>query len=306
MPLETLNIGTLEKIVLGKCESFVTMGLWPAGNKLRPKKWLANFTESEKEHALYLLNAFCYYNPELTTAILKATVMQLTNELEESSTIDETISKWNVMLSKTIFIPSTGESPNVTDSGVILSNYLRRNLKVPECQVLTTAHLYNSAYTGILAKMENIVFFDDLIGSGKQLITMYGQEFEKETDLLPPVGEQCKTHNLKPYYCSLMATQYGINQVRQQFPELKLFVGHILQENCSPFHPDNNIWPERLKSSGIDFIESASLRAGIPEDEIKGYHNLGLTIAFDLTIPDATLPIYRWNQNNWSALMEKS
>jgi hypothetical protein len=306
MPLETINIGTLEKIVLGKCESFVTMGLWPPGNKLRPRKWLENFNNSEKEHALYLLNAFCYFNADLTTAVLKATVMQLTNELEESTTIDDEISKWNLMLSETVFIPSTGESPNVTDSGLILSNYLRRNLKVPECQVLTTAHLYNNAYTGVFDKMKNVVFFDDLIGSGTQLKTMYGEDFEKETNLLPPIREQCKVHNLKPYYCSLMATEYGIDEVKKLFPELKLYVGHILQQNISPFHVDNNIWPERLKSSGIDFINSASLRAGIPQNEIKGYHDLGLTIAFDLTIPDATLPIYRWNQNNWSALMEKS
>ncbi len=306
MPLETINIGTLEKIVLDKCEAFVTMGIWPSGNKLRPRKWLSNFNDSEKEHALYLLNAFCYYNVEITTALLKSTILQLSNELNDSDTIEEKLASWNTMLYETIFVPATGERPNLTDSGIMLSNYLRRNLKIPEYQIFTTSQLYDSAHAGVFSKVKNIVFFDDLIGSGTQLFTMYGLDFEKDTDLLIPIREQCKVLNLKPFFCALVATQYGVDQVSNQFPELKILVSHKLQNNVSPFHPDNNIWPERLKISGIDFINSASLRAGIPQNEVKGYHDLGLSIAFDFTIPDATLPIFRWNQNNWSPLMEKS
>lgn len=306
MPLQINKVETLEKIVLGKCESFVNMAVWPAGEKLKPKKWLQNFSPGEKEHALYLLNNFCYFNPDICTALLKSVIVNLSLTLDRKERISEMQSDWQQMLMDTIFIPAIGENHNVTDSGYAISSYLRRELKIDQSQIFTVDDLYGSAHTGTFQKMKNIVFFDDFIGSGNQFMTMYGEEFEVDTDWEMPIQEKCNSLNLKPHFCTLLGSRFGVDRVLEKFPELSLNVAHILEPNSSPFHSDNLIWPEHLKSTSLDFMETTSKRAGIPDAEIKGYFDLGLSVAFEWTIPDATLPLFRWQSKTWSALMEKS
>lgn len=306
MPLHILDVTTLEQIVLSKCDSFVNMGVWPSGNKIDYRKWLANFEPDEREYALYLLNSFCYYNKDVSIALLKASILKISNGFQNSGSIIEIQRSWAEFIDKTIFIPSTGERRNVTDSGLILASYLRRDLKIPEAQVMVVDDLYGDAYIGVFEKMENIIFFDDLIGSGNQFLTLFNADFEKDTDFLNPIGEQCSKLKLIPHFCVLIGTAYGIDRISSQCPDVFISYAHMLGDNHSPFHDDNLIFPDRLKPGFDNFIRNASKRAGIKEQDILGYHDLALLLAFEFTIPDSTLPLFSHYSTNWNPLMEKS
>lgn len=306
MPLETIDVEALERIVIDKCENFVQMGLWPAGDTITYKRWLANFSTEDKEMALYLLNAFTYYNKDFCVALLKAAIVDISRRTLDNSSFRTSKTQWISFLSKTIFVPATGESRNITDSGVNLSSYLRRTLKISETQILTVDDLYSASYKGFLeSSYDNVIFFDDLIGSGNQFITMFNDEFEKDTDLLDSVGKRCKTLNLKPFYCVMMGTRYGIERINNRCPEVELSCAHIITPSDSPYHEECSIWPSRLKENSLNFLTRAAEKAGIKESEMRGYHNLGLVIAFEWTIPDCTIPIFSTKNPNWSALMEK-
>lgn len=306
MPLATPDIETLEQFVLGKCDSFTNMQVWPAGEKFRPQKWLKNFSNEEKEHALYLLNSFVFYNLEMCIALLKSCVSQLSNSIAAQNSLSGYSTMWDQYLADTLFIPSTGESRNVTDSGNLLAAYLRRDLLIPQYNILTVDQLYDSAYKSQISGYKNVVFFDDFIGSGRQFITLWTEDFDKDAKLYNPVGTQCVVLGLKPYYCSLIGTTYGVRNIQDKCSEVELHCAHILPETVSPLHPKSIVWPAHLQESGPEFVLAASRKAGIAEKDIKGFHNLGLALAFHFTIPDATLPIFRWQQNNWAPLMVKT
>ena len=306
MPLSPLSIKPLEELVLSKCDSFVRMGVWPSGEKIRPRKWLENFNETEKEFALYLLNSFTYYNMDLCIALLRASFLNLSTLLTPCDTIRQHLSNWDKLLADSVFIPVTGESRNITDSGNILAAYLRREMLIPQDNILTVDLLYDPGYLHILKTFKHVIFFDDFVGSGRQFLTMWNDDFEKEAKIFDSVHDQCKKLSLTSHYCAMLGTKYGVNRIIREASDIDLHFAHILEENMSPIHPDSIVWPEHLKKDALDFIMNTSRRAGIPDNQIAGFHNLGLTIAFNFTIPDATLPIFRWKKNGWFALMEKN
>jgi hypothetical protein len=306
MQIAPLNVNTLEKLVLNKCESFVTMGVWPSGSKLQYRQWLGNFSLVEKEHALYLLNSFSYYNMDMCIALLRASFLNLSNLLQPSTTISQQIDRWNKLIADSVFIPVTGETKNVTDSGNLLAGYLRRDMLISQDNILTIDELFDSGFVSILKKFKHVIFFDDFVGSGQQFLTMWQEDFTKDSKFYDSVGKQCSSLNLKPHYCGMIGTDFGVNRIRLAAPEIDLHFSHIISEQMSPLHPNSIVWPDHLKSSAKDFIVNSSRRAGIKEQDIAGFHKLGLSIAFSFTIPDATLPIFRWNKSGWVPLMEKN
>ena len=60
-----------------------------------------------------------------------------------------------------------------------------------------------------------------------------------------------------------------------------------------------------LRETASDFIYKASMLGGIPETQWKGFHDLALTVGFEHSVPDATLPIFYWKNNDWKPLIEK-
>lgn len=305
MPLATLDISALEQIVLGKCDSFVSMSVWPSGEKFRPRKWLTNFLPEEKEHALYLLNAFTYYNLDISVALLKGSILSLSN-ISSSDTITEYLTKWDAFLKDAVFIPVTGEVRSITDSGNILAGNLRRDLLIPERDILTVDQLFDSMFNVFLRAKKHVIFFDDFVGSGQQFLTMWKDAFLKENISHSSVQQMCNNLGLIPHYCAMIGTEYGVGRIRSMASDVDLNFAHILPASVSPLHQETNVWPDHLKASGPDFILNATRRAGVPESKLRGFHNLGLTLAFSFTIPDATLPLFSWNKNNWSPIMEKT
>jgi hypothetical protein len=179
-------------------------------------------------------------------------------------------------------------------------------LLIPEEKIITVDKLYQSAYSGILNSNKRVIFFDDFIGSGQQFLTMWQNDFERDTSLLPSVRMQCATLKLTPHYCGMIGTRYGINNINMAAPEVDLSFSHVLPVSASPLDENSMTWPKHLKRSGPEFILEVSRRAGIPEDNLRGFHNLGLALAFAFTIPDATLPIFHWDNGIWSPLMIRS
>lgn len=87
---------------------------------------------------------------------------------------------------------------------------------------------------------------------------------------------------------------------------VKVSAAHLLPPTYSAIAPDSILWPASLRNDGIRFIERASARAGIPDEDWRGYAGLGLALAFDhYTTPDATLPLFYWEQNGWTPLVHR-
>ncbi|MGI4789714.1 MAG: phosphoribosyltransferase-like protein [Janthinobacterium lividum] len=71
------------------------------------------------------------------------------------------------------------------------------------------------------------------------------------------------------------------------------------------------MWPDHLRTSALDFLEKVSHRVGIYDthggvNDWQGFNKLGLSLGFEHSVPDATLPIFYWEQNGWKPLLRRT
>ena len=282
--------------LIGKCEYFSSIGIWPSRTVLDPERWLDNFLEDEVEHALYLLNAFMYFTPTLVDQIFSVSI-RTTGRLM-------TTDQWGKFLSSVLVTLVTGEKPNVTDSGHLYARKAR-HLGIPEERIISPEQACDQIRRGFNGA---VIFVDDFVGSGNQFIATWRRPNRISHDsfmALAPIS------HAKFYYCPVFCTQFGLKQIKRECPEVTVSPGVFIPDKYGALAPDSIVWPSRLRSTAEEFIRSASERAGIPDtggatpDDWRGFASLGLTIAFEDSVPDATLPIIHWGQNNWRPLVRR-
>ena len=282
--------------LIGKCEYFSAIGIWPPRMVLDPERWLGNFSEDEVEHALYLLNAFMYFAPTLVNQIFSVAIRTIGRLM--------TRDQWGKFLSSLLVTLVSGEEPSVTDSSHVFARRAR-SLGIPEERIISPEQACDQIRRGFDGA---VVFVDDFVGSGNQFVATWQRPYTISHDsfvALAPISRA------KFYYCPAFCTQVGLEQIKGECPEVTVSPGIFLPDNYGALAPDSIVWPSRLRSTAEEFIRSASERAGIPDtggampDDWRGFASLGLTIAFEDSVPDATLPIIHWGQNNWHPLMRR-
>jgi hypothetical protein len=177
-----------------------------------------------------------------------------------------------------------------------------------EEQILTPGDALSEIATG----PRPVIFVDDFVGTGNQFTGTWFREVVTRSGTKTSFNAIAGVRGMRFYYCQVLCTQDGMKEISLQCPTVELSPGHVLDETYSALSPNSRIWPTDLKSSAIDFVETASKRAGIPDtdggspDDWRGFEKKGLNLALLDTIPDSTLGMLRWNKNGWKPLMVKS
>jgi len=302
MPLPNLCLTELELLVLDKCDSFVRLGVWPGSQLVNFRGWLANFTEDdlERTYALHLLNAFTFYNSELCAALAFGAVHSLSVTHASEAQMADAILAWEDSLKRTVFVPVEGERPNITDSGLMLAGMLRRRLGVSEDNFMPLDQLLQVLASG-KHSFYRVVFFDDFIGSGQQFIKLLTTP---RVNRFP--SEVLSDAGCGVFYCCFVATVYGMASVKRELPEVTVIPAHSIDQTHSVVDPNSRIWPNELRSNVDDFITNATQRAGLSAADRLGFHDLGLALAFEHTIPDASLPLLWHSSPTWTPLMRRA
>ena len=295
-------ISTSRDFVISKCDYFVDVQLWPIEQKLNPQGWLSNFLPDEMEYAVHLLDAFLYFSEDLTKQLFWATFQGLSRRLSSGKSISMARVAWASFLDSVIVTRVTGERPSDTDSSFIFARFSRQVLGLSEAQILSPSQ---AAETLLRRGSGNLVFVDDFVGSGRQLKETWHRP-------MPINGTQISFHHLANalsdiefFYCPLICTQYGFENGLNDCRQVCILPGHLLPPTYSAIHEQSLIWPPSLATGATTFITEASNRAGIPRNQMAGFHDLGLAVAFYHSVPDATLPLFFWKQNGWQPLIER-
>ena len=288
--------------VLPKCEYFVNVQLWPTEQQLNPLNWLQNFLPEERDYALHLLNAFLFFSEPLSKQLFFAAFQALSMPVVLGKRPARARADWESFLDSVLITRVTGETPSDADSGYIFSRLARQELGLLEDQILEPKI---AAERILRQRSGRVVFLDDFLGSGRQLIATWNRAMLTHGTDISFKALARAFSDVEFYYCPLICTEDGLKNVGRECPEIHVTSGHLLPDTYNALHPNSVIWPPQLLREGAAFIEQASKRAGIPDNQWRGFQGLGLTLAFYHCIPDATLPIFYWNQNNWRPLMER-
>lgn len=308
MPIPELELEALEKSVLDKCDSFAHLGVWSNTNDLNYRGWLSNFSDdTDKLYALHLLNSFTFYNKELCSALFFGCVQDLSISSNDHASEIQANDEWKQKLAHTVFIPVEGEYPNITDSANVLASVLRKSLGIQQSQIKRFDEFLSAVLNGTETATQ-VVFFDDLIGSGQQFLTMLNTlRFGRR-----PI-DAIRSRSLNVSYVCFVATEFGTSNIKNGIlerglpgvPDVGVKHGHLLSGRPRVLDSRSKIWPASLHSGVEEFLDRSWTSAGSHADGAYGFRDLGLTLAFEHSMPDATLPIFYVKNDNWCPLMER-
>ncbi len=297
-----------KELVISKCNYFVDAQLWPTKVNLNPERWLSNFLPDEIEHAVQLLNSFMFFSDELTNRMFAASFHLLSNRIRGRGVSYQSAKiTWNSFIDNVIVTPVRGEQPNISDSGFSFARKARQQLNLKEEQLMDQEACLRALIDG----PRSVMFVDDFVGSGAQFRTTWERKIKLDRNTSVSFQDLAKARGSSFYYCPLVCTEMGYRYLLRYCPEVIISPVHILPSRYSALDPSSFLWPDHLRPSAISFLQKASQRAGIPDnngkvDDWRGFRKLGLSIAFAHSIPDATLPILYWSKNGWKPLMRRT
>jgi hypothetical protein len=293
--------------VLSKCDYFLDLQLWPIRSRIDPVRWLQNFSEDEKDHAVHLLNGFTYLCPNLVDEMFRGAFQRLSLDVVSSGTPLLTAQGiWNSFLDNVLLVPVRGETPSTADSGFAYARRARQLLKIPEDRILLPV----DALRLIIEKGPRpVVFVDDFVGSGSQFIKTWRHNHEGLKAAFSVVAPLLQSAAF--FYIPIVATEAGISAIHEAAPEVLVKPANTLSARYSALAVDSLIWPVRLRPTALNFVRNASMRAGIPdvggqEHDWRGQNKAGLCLAIGDSVPDATLPLFYWTENDWKPLIQKA
>lgn len=298
------------ELLESKCKYFADIGLWPIQNRFDPKGWLSNFSEDELEYANQLLDNFVYYSKTLVERLFTSAFQNLSQSVinfEDDN--DEIQASWNTFLSRALVVIVTGEDPNNSDSGYIFARMTRDIIGLQQEQLVTHEEALDALYS-LSQNPPPIIFVDDFVGSGNQFKGLWKRQY-----LVNSIGrnssyrDAANSIDFQSFYCPIVSTKQGFDLISALSDNLKICPAHILSSRYSAISPDSSIWRDKNIAQCIGFLKKVSDRAGIPEnngnvDDWRGFHKLALTIGFEHGTPDATLPIFYWDKNDWIPLVK--
>lgn len=301
------------KRIEAKIESLVESGIWPNNDpgKLYPTQWFNNFDESERVLAAALIDIFVYVPNSHVIQALHSSIKMLFQKFGENSlSIDDRKRDIEEKLDKTVFVPVEGEHPNPTDSGNYICRLLRQTFKIEESKIQNAYDALNK-YT---AEESNIVFVDDVVGTGNQIISTWNRI--RRTTSPRSFQEAYDKSKLGCYFVCLSLTSSGNQNILSKSRGLMPIGAHYLSERDYYEQSLLRISDHPLGSNLSDHIEvllkKYSNRLILPDYMTNhrfaeyGFQELGLTLGFQHSIPDVTLPIY-WSGGGetWTPLISR-
>jgi len=304
-----MSVDTLARRVVVKCDALQRAGLWPEVSRVRPRPWLNNFKgDTELALASALLDRFVLFSDRSVNALLRGAFRNLI-EASRPLTFNKSQNEraTQTLTSALFFTRLEGERPNPTDSGNLFCRKVRQELGIPEERIVEPSEALDLAIAGC-----PIVLLDDFLGSGQQLIKTWKREYRKTA---PHSFEEA--HTLKPVavsYLCLMATTQGLRTV-SSIPA-KVFFCHeatsehsITKITAAPGLPPGSDVQTELNNFLRQHASHLILKPYMKQDRFDtlGFYNLGLTMAFEHSVPDASIPILwaRSTRSDWSPLMER-
>jgi hypothetical protein len=293
------------ELLLGRCDFLVESQLWPLERNLNYRGWLDNFSENEMVFAEKLLTNFMYFSTDLTKHIFSFAFNRLTAsicDLSETAIVCQ--ERWMEFRDSVIITHVTGEDPSPTDSGYHFSRLSRQFLGFRPEQIITNEEAVAKLYFG---DRSTVVFVDDFVGSGNQFCDTWDRTWTIATNNHQSFKTLVEEGHrpFKAFYCPVFCTWKGREKIGRLAPQVRITPAHDLDESYSVFSRNSRFWTPDLFDQAQEFLGKVSSRAGLGPDW-RGFHNLGLGIAFEHGVPDATLPIYYHESANWLPLLRKT
>jgi hypothetical protein len=300
----------IEKILndtRSRARYFQTVQAWPLNDKLDYEGWLSNFkTDSDRKLACLIIDFFIYFPDIMVNQMLKTSIGSA------GLYLSKLMSDWKHtdFFNRCYFSFIPGENPNPTDSGHIFTRKLRDELEIPENRIMDYSEI--AEVLDRIGRPTPVILVDDFVGSGSQCIKAWNKnKFKYNNETLKEISDSGGHMFI---YSPLIVNQTGYQNIRKYCPGLIVTPTHIMGSEYNLFKRDCFCWrnEERLFQDGTELILRKSLELGIPfshghlTQDVRGFGEQGLAIAFEHGAPDAIPSFFYWCNDNWTPLIKKT
>lgn len=291
--------------VLASKQYLSTIGHWPKiPARANPERWLNGFQDEDLDHAVSLLESLVYFSMEQTTKLCTSLFHSLSSEVAHGlSSYADRKAAWSGFVDNCLVTFPTGEKPNPTDSGHTFARLARQELGIDELRFLYPEEVVERLYRG---ERQPIVMVDDFAGSGDQFLKTWSRMYPMSDGSQASFEQIAQGSAIDVYYIPAVATDYAFTRIGKYTDLVRLRTAHLLAETYSAVHADTVVFPDALKADARDFVARASAQASINPTKELGWHDLALAIAFEHSVPDATLPILWADTPTWNSLLRRS
>lgn len=275
---------------------FIEAGIWRNITLNSLESWLSNFkTEEEILLSAFLLKSFIYRSDLQTTSLIKNAITSVLpcalgedawQVLERGDFLKEMTDR-NQKPTALKIVPVIRDIDSPTKSGPLLARLYRRNANINEKYFIWHWNIADSIEQG---DVNTIVFIDDIIASGNQF-----SKFIKNCVI------QMES-SVKFIYLPLLACKQGIENTKASFPSLEVYPVEVINEEINFFGMNSKY--SDLKDL-YQKVEKKMLNRSFLRNYTCGYEQLALTVAYNHSTPNATLPLYWYESEDFFPLVRR-
>ena len=276
-----------------QAEKLIECGFWEGIAYKDLIHWMGNFkTPEEKLLCALLLDRFNFKSSAQLKALIghsliscmpacfiKETSTILSQKLFETSLLGRKVS------SDIRLVPVIRDSDPPTKSGPAVARLFKRLGGVNEKNMIWPWQLDEAISSGV----NKIVFIDDTLATGDQFVGFLDRFFCGE------VNKVCFG------YIPLVAHVDGISNLNQKYPFISVEPVELADSSSSFFNQKNIPDLKDLYDSVAGRIFSSSFY----KESRYGYGKLSLTVGFEHSTPNATLPLYWYSSESFRPLVRR-
>ena len=204
-----------------------------------------------------------------------------------------------------------GENPNhVTDSGYIFTRKLRDELDISDTQIIKFDALFKKL-ENYSSTPQNVILVDDFVGSGAQ--TDEAWNTHRLGNYGMTLNELQSRYHHRIIYAPLIVNDIGLERINDCCPNLHLEYIHHLGPEFNLFNVDGVCWASDKNLYGkflammnrIASEQNIPIKNGNHVNDMQGFAQQGLSLAFSHGIPDACPAFFYWNTATWKPLKKR-
>lgn len=288
--------------ILAARQSFSDWGIWPRQRAdVDPRGWLGNFDPEDQDVAEALLDAFVFFNAELTEQLFVSACMSMSATLRTPPR--DRVAEWSAFRSTALVTFPGEEDQNPADSGHRFATIARNHVGFAEANLYWPADAVRQLAG--LTERRPLVIVDDFLGTGEQFLQSWTERIAISGDHTSSLADEVRRLGISECYLVVaVATWRGLDGLNEDAPEVNVCAAHTLPRLASLRHPESSLVPSDLVHRLGPLIEKYSRKAGISESP-WGYRDMATTIGFEHGIPDSTLPLYWHSSDTWTPLRRR-
>jgi hypothetical protein len=285
--------------VFDRARKLIQARIWDEIKMHRLESWRGCFENFGAEIVgAYLLDNLCFRSRDQFFALLDTLFLEhLNSEHQKYGNILDLVQSRPTSATESLvrIVPVIGLQAPPTKSGPYILRLAQRRYGFRSQWLSWPQHV------GGIQGLSELIFVDDFCGTGQQFI-----EFAQSVELAQ-LHEANSAINIS--YFVAAAHEDGIDKIRKELPFVHIRYAERLGPANSVLHDKcfQRYQIEGFQSLVLEQYADITKRAGLPQEGklAEGFGGLGLAYGFAHATPNNTLPIFWYETDNWTPLLDR-